>query len=144
MNSVYEHVLTFKKKFPSTVTWHRLKKHCDVVEKHLNPGEEVLYAFAGQKNDNPLDLFSTSVIALTNKRILIGQKRVLFGYVLNSITPELYNDMQVYEGLIWGRIVIDTIKEKVVISNLSKAALIEIETKISSFMMEKKEKYETK
>ena len=71
---------------------------------------------------------------------MIGQKRVLFGYVLNSITPDLYNDMQVYEGLLWGKIVIDTIKEKIVISNLSKTALVEIETVISTFMMAKKGK----
>ena len=141
MASVYEHVMNFKKKFPKTVTWHRLKKHSDVVERHLNPGEEVLYAFAGQKNDNPLDFFSTSVICLTNKRILIGQKRVLFGYSLSSITPDLFNDMQIYRGIFWGKITIDTIKEVVIITNLDKNSLPEIETNISEFMMKEKQKY---
>ena len=69
---------------------------------------------------------------------MIGQKRVFFGYVLNSITPELYNDMQVYKGLIWGKIVIDTVKENIVISNLSKDSLVELETQISQFMMDAK------
>ena len=74
MGVVYDKVKEFKKKYPGTVTWWRLKKHSKVVEMHLNPGEEVLYTFAGQKNDNPFDLWSTSVIAITNKRIIIGRK----------------------------------------------------------------------
>ena len=49
--------------------------------------------------------------------------------------------MQVYSGLIWGKVTIDTIKEKVVITNLSKDSLREIETEISEFMMEEKKKY---
>ena len=79
-----------------------------------------------------------------NKRLLIGQKRVLFGYALSSITPDLYNDMQVYQGLFWGRIVIDTVKEQIVISNLSKKSLIEIETKITEFMMDEKKRLHNK
>ena len=142
MKSVFEQVMDFKKKYPRTVTWKkRLKKHCEVIERHLNPGEEVIYAFAGQKNEHPLDFFSTSVIALTNKRILIGQKRVLFGYSLNSITPDLFNDMQIYRGIYWGKITIDTVKEVIVLTNLDKKSLTEIETNISEFMMKEKQKY---
>ncbi len=137
--SCYEKVKEWKKKYSSTVAF-RLFQNANVVEQHINPDEKLEYIFAGQKNDSPFDFFQTAVIALTDKRILIGQKRVLFGYVLNSITPDLYNDMQVYEGLLWGKIVIDTIKEKIVISNLSKTALVEIETVISTFMMAKKGK----
>lgn len=47
-NGVYEKILNFKRKYPSTIAW-RLKAHSKVVEKHLNQGEKVLYAFAGQK-----------------------------------------------------------------------------------------------
>ena len=141
MGVVYEKVKEFKKRYPGTVTWWRLKKHSAVVERHLNPGEEVLYAFAGQKNDNPFDLWSTSVIALSNKRILIGRKRMLFGYMFQTITPDMFNDMEVYQGIIWGKLTIDTIKEEIVITDLSKKCLPEIETKISEFMMEEKKKY---
>ena len=49
--------------------------------------------------------------------------------------------MQVYSGLIWGKITIDTAKEVVVITNLAKDSLREIETEISEFMMEEKKKY---
>ena len=129
----------FKKKYPSTVAW-RIKENARIVDMHVNPDEEVSYAFVGQKNDSFVDFFETAAIAITNERILIGQKRVLFGYSLSSITPDLYNDMKVYEGIFWGKIIIDTVKEVIVISNLSKDSLVEIETEISSFMMKAKAK----
>ena len=44
-------------------------------------------------------------------------------------------------GIIWGKITIDTVKEEVIITNLSKKSLPEIETSISEFMMEEKKKY---
>ena len=139
MGIVYDKVKEFKSKYSGGVAW-RVKKHCSVIEMHLNPGEEVLFAFTGQRNDNFWDMISTCVFALTNKRILIGQKRV-FGYYLSSITPDLFNDLQVTQGLIFGRIVIDTIKEQVVLTNLDKHSLPEIETVVSEFMMKEKQKY---
>ena len=141
--SCYELAKEFKKKFPSTVAW-RIFQNSKVIDEHVNPDETVTYAFVGQKNESPLDIFQTCAVAITDKRLLIGQKRVLFGYALSSITPDLYNDMKVTQGILWGRIIIDTVKERVVISNLSKDALIELETVISSFMMEEKKKYDSK
>lgn len=140
MKSVYERVLEFKYNYPTTIAW-RLKQNANIVQKHLNPGEEVLYVFAAQKNNNPLDILSTAVVALTNQRILIGRKRVVFGYFLDSITPDMFNDLKVLNGIIWGKIHLDTVKEFVTLSNISKKALKEIETRISSFMMEEKKKY---
>lgn len=140
MGTVYQKALEFKQKYPMTVGW-RLKKNSEVVEKHLNPGEKVLYVFVAQKNDNPLDIISTAVVALTNERILIGRKRVVMGYFLDSITPDMFNDLKILSGIIWGKVYIDYVKEFVTLSNISKNALSEIETKISSFMMEQKKKY---
>lgn len=140
MRVVYDQIKAFNKKYGSSVMW-RIKKHSAVIEKHLNPGEEVKYAFAGQLNDNPLNIYCTVAVALTNKRILIGQKNILFGYSLNAITPDLFNDMQIKEGIIWGKITIDTAKEVLTITNLSKNSLDEIETNISEFMMKEKQKY---
>lgn len=68
------------------------------------------------------------VVALTSERILIGRKRVVMGYFLTSITPDLFNDLKVSGGLIWGKVYIDTAKEFVTLSNISKPALVEIET----------------
>lgn len=138
--SVYKRVLKFKEKYPSTIGW-RLKQNSSIVEMHLNPDEEVRYAFIAQKNDNPFNIFSSAVVALTNKRVLIGRKRVIIGYFLNSITPDMYNDLKISSGVIWGKVYIDTIKELVTLTNIDKEALTEIETQITSYMMEEKKKY---
>ena len=68
MRNVYEMTLRFKNKYPTTVAW-RLKQNSSVIQKHLNDGEEVLYVFAAQKNDNPFNIIGTAVIAITNQRI---------------------------------------------------------------------------
>ena len=142
MESMYEQAMKFKRKYPSTITHHRIKKHAAIIERHLNPGETVSYVFVAQKNAKVWDFFETSVIAVTNERLLIGQKRVLFGYFLSSVTPDLYNDLRVHSGIIWGSVTIDTVKERIYLSNISKAALPEIETNITSFMMEAKKNYD--
>lgn len=141
MGKVYDQVCMYKAKYPKTITWFRLRKHSRVIEEHLNNDEEPLYTFAGQKNDNPLDILSTCVICLTNKRLLIGQDHFLVGYTLNSITPDMFNDLEVYEGILFGKITIDTIKETVIITNLDKSCLSEVQNAISNFMMEEKKKY---
>ncbi len=138
--SVYEEVLRFKQKYPMTIGW-RLRKNSAIVEKHMNPDEELIYAFIAQKNDSSFNIFGSAVVALTNKRILIGRKRVVFGYFLNSITPDMYNDLKIASGIIWGKVYIDTIKEFVTLSNVANDALTEIETEITSYMMEEKKKY---
>ena len=137
----YDLAISFCRKFPMGVYWWRVRKHAAIVEQHLNPGEKVTYAFVGQKNNNFFDFFSTSVIAITNKRILIGRKRVFFGYFLTVITPDLFNDLSVYSGIIWGKVEIDTVKEQVYLTNLDKKSLTEIETKVTEFMMKEKKKY---
>ena len=135
MGKVYKYALRFKNKYPMTVAW-RLKQNAAVIEKHLNPDEEVLYAFVAQKNDNPFDIVGTGVVALTNKRILIGRKRVVFGYFLDSITPDMFNDLKIKGGLLWGKVYIDTLNELVVLSNIANSALPEIETRLSTYMIE--------
>lgn len=140
MNDVYEKALEFKKKFPKTLVF-RLKKHCGIIEKHLNPGEKVLYVFCGQKNYSSFMFINSCAIALTNKRIIIGQKRILWGYFFTMITPDMYNDLKVKKNIIWSDIEIDTIKENVYLSNLDPKGAIEVETTITEFMMSEKKKY---
>ena len=139
-NHVYEKLVEFKKQFPMTISW-RLKKHAQIIETHLNPGEQIKYAFAAQKNNNPFDIITTYAVVLTNKRILLGTKRLLFGYFFTAITPDLFNDLKVEMGLIWGKVRIDTIKEEVYLSNIQREALDDIETKITEYMMREKRKY---
>lgn len=140
MKSAYEFALEFKKRHPMTIGW-RIKQNASVIDRHINSDEHVLYAFIGQKNNNPFNLWNSAVVAITNKRILIGRKRVVIGYFLNAITPDMFNDLKVTSGVIWGKIYIDTIKEFVVVSHLSKSSLDEIESAVSSYMMEEKKKY---
>ncbi len=139
MTKCYEMVCSFKKKYPLTIAF-RLAKHCEIIEKHLNPDEEILYAFPAQKNSSVLEIFYTNVVALTNKRILIATKRVLWGYFFVTITPDMFNDLTVRKGLIFGSVMIDTIKERVSLSNIDPSALPEIETIITEYMMEEKKK----
>ena len=140
MGDTYERLLNFKKRFRGTISW-RLKAHAKVIDKHLNPDEEVLYIFAAQKGLSSLELFNTYAIAVTNKRILLVQKRLLFGYMLVSITPDMFNDLTVSSGIIWGKVIIDTVKEVVTFSNVSKKAIYEIETQVTEMMMREKQKY---
>ena len=137
---VYSRVLKFKKRNKGTIAW-RLKAHSKVIEKHLNPGEDVIYAFAGQKGFSSFEMFNTYVIVVTNKRLLLAQKRVFFGYLFLSVTPDMFNDLTVSSGIIWSKVIIDTIKEVMTISNISKSAVSEIETAITETMMNEKKKY---
>ena len=138
--NVCEMVNEFIKKYPMTIAW-RVKKHSKVVEKFLNPDEEVKFAFAAQKNDSTKDIFNTYVVALTNKRIILGRKRLFFGFFYTSITPDMFNDLTVKMGIVWGKIYIDTVKELVVLSNIDPKALDSIETNITEYMMNEKKKY---
>ncbi len=139
----YNRVSEFLKKYPLTIAF-RLNQHVKILDKHLNEGEEIFYVFPAQKNPNVFDIFSTCVIAFTNKRILIAQKRVVPGYRINSITPDLFNDFQVYKGLIFGKVDIDTVKEMVQLSNLDPRSLVEIETNLSEYLLTMKPKFVNK
>jgi len=138
--NIYEMAKEFKKKYPLTVAW-RLKKNSMIVQKFLNPGEKVKYVFVGQKNEKWYDFTSTCVVALTNQRILIGRKRVVFGYFVDSITPDMFNDLKVNSTIIWGRVIIDTINELVILSNISKKAMPELKTRVSTYIVEQKKKF---
>ncbi len=137
---VYELVKNFKNKYPMTIAW-RLKAHSKIIEKHMNDGENLLYAFAGQKGETYHDLIHTYIVAVTDKRLIIGHKRLFFGYFCVSITPDLFNDLTVDAGLIWGKVIIDTLSEQVAITNVDNKCLAEVETAITSYMMEAKKEF---
>lgn len=134
---IYKLALRFKRKYPNTIAL-RLKKHSQVVKNILDKDEKVLYVFCGQRNDVHHLLFDSCVVALTSKRIIIGEKRAFFGYYVITVSPELFNDLKIISGLFWGRIEIDTVKENIFISNIDKKALNEIETNVNNIMYENK------
>ena len=45
-------------------------------------------------------------------------KRLIFGYFFRMITPEMFNDLTIKNGILWGKVIIDTVKEEVVLSNI--------------------------
>ena len=141
-NEVYKSVLDFKRRHSTTIAW-RLKAHSRIVEEHLNNDETVLYSKKKKKGLSPFDIASTYVVVVTEKRIILAQKRLFFGYFYYSITPDLFNDLTIKMGLIWGKVIIDTVKETVTLSYVSKDALQEIETVISKYMLQKKRMFET-
>lgn len=138
INSIWERAKEFKKRYPMTIAW-RLRKNAKIVEKHLRQDEKVFYVFAAQKNNHPLDIMSTAVIAITNQRIAIGRKRVLFGYFFDSVTPDLFNDLKILSGVVWGKLHIDTVKEFITLSNIDKRALPELEEIITDCLSKRKE-----
>lgn len=137
---VFEMARNFRHRYPITIAW-RLRRNSSVIEKHLNPGERIKYLFVGQKNNKFYDIFSTGIIVITNERIMIGRKKVTPGYYFDSIMPYMYNDLNIRAGIIWGTVKIDTIKEEIIITNIDKKALPEVETNISKNMMLLKKKY---
>ena len=70
---IYQQAKNFKKKYHLSIAW-RIKHHCKVIAKHLNPGEEVLYTFCAQRNDISWNFINTCVVCLTSRRIIIGKK----------------------------------------------------------------------
>ncbi len=141
-NIIYNKIKDFKKRYPGTISW-RLKAHSKVAAQHVNDDEEILYAFAAQKLPSVFNITSTYAIVLTDKRILLAQKRLLFGYFYYTITPDMFNDLTLKMGIFWGRVVIDTVKETVNLTFISKKALREIETVLSKYMMQQKRQYES-
>ena len=138
-NKIYEEVKKFKKKYPLTIAF-RLKSHAKIAAKFIDADEEVKYVFAAQKNYHSYDIVNTNVIVLTNKRLIVVTKRLVFGYFFRMITPDMFNDLTIKKGLIWGKVIIDTIKEKVILTNIDSNALAEIDDNITMHMLEEKKK----
>jgi hypothetical protein len=141
-DGIYKEASEYLKRYPMTLAW-RIRQHSKVISKHLNKDEDVYYVFPAQKNPDSLNIFSTCLIALTNKRILLAQKRVLWGYNMTSITPDMFNDFELSKGLIFGKLDIDTVKEVIRLSNIDSKALVEIETNLSEYILEIKPKNDT-
>ena len=133
-----EQITNFKRKYPLTIGW-RLEKNSRVILEHLHDDEVMKYACYAQKNKSSFNIFGTCIVAITNKRLIIGRDRVVIGYFFDTITPDMFNDLKIRTGIIFGRVIIDTVKELVILSNISKSALAEIEEEITSGMIELKD-----
>lgn len=138
--NVYESCKSFLKKYPGTIAWN-VKKHCSIIEKHINEDEVVLFAFASQKDASLAMPFYTTVVAFTNKRMLLGRKRCFGRYFYTSITPDMLNDFEIRTNILFGSVEIDTVKEHFTMNCLNKNSLTEIEDALSKYMVDEKLKY---
>ena len=137
---IYRRVKEFKRKYPMTIAF-RLRAHAKIVSKFIGSDEEIKYVFVAQKNYQSYEIINTNIIVLTDKRLVVATKRLLFGYFYRVITPDMFNDLTIKTNIIWGKVIIDTIKEKIILSNIDPNALPEIEENVSNVMMEEKKKY---
>lgn len=137
---IYKRVKEFKRKYPKTVAF-RLKAHAKVASQFIGEDEEVKYVFAAQKNFKSYEIINTNIVVLTDKRLVVATKRLIFGYFIKMITPDMFNDLTIKEGIIWGKVIIDSVKEKVVLSNIDPKALSEIDDNITMTMIEEKKEY---
>ena len=136
-NIIYEKAKEFKKRYPKTIAF-RIKAHSKVAQKFIGKDEEIKYVFLAQKNVHSLDFVNTNIVVLTDKRIIVATKRLVFGYFFRMITPDMFNDLTIKHGILWGKVIIDTIKEKVILSNIDQDALAEIDDNVTMYMLEKK------
>lgn len=119
-----------------TANW-RLK-HFKVVENQLKEDEEVLVAFIGLKNYESLSKHEQNwAYAITNKRIIIGQKG-LIGEKVDVISLRDLNDVSFKKGMIYGILTIDTIKEKFNVG-LDKISATSIHELVTNTLMDLKE-----
>ncbi len=140
---IYRQAKKFRRKHPLTIAF-RLKAHSKILAKHLNDGEKIRYVFAAQKGPSSYDIVSTYVIAITDRRIMIARKRLLFGYFFLAITPDMFNDIKVKMGIVWAKIEIDTVKEFIILSNVQSSAASEIETAVTQYVLREKKKFKKK
>lgn len=137
---IYKRVKEFKRKYPKTVAF-RLKAHAKVASQFIGEDEEVKYVFAAQKNFKSYEIINTNIVVLTDKRLVVATKRLVFGYFVKVITPDMFNDLTIKDGIVWGKVIIDSIKEQVILSNIDPKALSEIDDNITMTMIEEKKEY---
>ena len=138
-NTIYQKAKRFLLRYPFTVAF-RVRAHAKVASEFVGADEEIKYVFVAQKNFNSWDFLNTNIIVLTDKRLIVATKRLVFGYFFRMITPDMFNDLTIKKGIIWGKVIIDTISEKVVLSNIDCGALAEIDDNITMYMLEQKKK----
>lgn len=85
--------------------------HFQVIQHNLLSDERVLMTFIGLHNYiSPTQHDGNFAYAITNKRIIMAQKQVVVGEILQTVYFDNINDIT-YHSKLYGVITIDTIKE---------------------------------
>lgn len=108
---------TVENKYGTGTMKSATKKHFEVIEDQLHDDEVVLMSFVGLHEQEGVNLNGSFAYAITNKRLILGQKGVLGRSKSKSILMEHLNDVTVQNGIVWRNIEIDTIKDHFVIKN---------------------------
>lgn len=101
------------KNYSISTPW--LQKHITVAYNQLAPNEDVKLCFCGFyniKSVTDVGLGTISVYLITNKRLIIANKKIL-GEFLKIINLDNINDFHKNKALAWGYINIDTFKENI-------------------------------
>lgn len=97
-------------------------KHFKVLQDNLIRGEKVLMTFIGLHNYKSTTKHDSNyAYAITNKRILFGQKS-LAGEKFKAVNHERINDISFEKGMVFGVLTIDTPQEKFSIALDSQSA----------------------
>ncbi|MFD1863043.1 PH domain-containing protein [Planococcus chinensis] len=108
-------------------------KHFKVLQDNLIHGEKVLMTFIGLHNyQSTTKHDSNYAYAITNKRILFGQKS-LTGEKFKAVNHERINDITFNKGMVFGVLTIDTPQEKFNIA-LDKASASSINSEIHAVL----------
>ena len=83
-------------------------KHFGVIASQLEPGEDVRMAFIGLHNQNGMKNDGYYAYAVTNKRFLMGQKK-LAGQDLATVMLPQITDVTTSTGLLLGTVTINTL-----------------------------------
>lgn len=86
------------------------QKSFEVVAKNLMPDEEALICFIGLHYSSPEHHCGNFAYAITNKRLILGQKKVI-GETVQFINLDNINDITLSTNAIYGYITFDTYKE---------------------------------
>ncbi|MBD8036747.1 PH domain-containing protein [Solibacillus sp. A46] len=87
-------------------------KHFKVLQDNLIRDEKVLMTFIGLHNYNSVTKHDSNyAYAITNKRILFGQKSMT-GEKFKAVNHERINDISFEKGMVFGVLTIDTPQEK--------------------------------
>lgn len=112
-------------------------KHFKLIEENLGAGEEVLLAFIGLHNYVSMSKHDGNfAFAMTNKRILMAQKRVI-GQVVQSVLYDKLNDITFSTGMMIGMLHVDTIGEGFNVA-LDKAQAKNIYNSVQEIFMSRK------
>lgn len=86
-------------------------KHFSLIEQALNADEQIIMCFIGLHNYDSSNHDSNFAYAITNKRIIMAQQKVI-GQNFQTVSLENVNDVSMSTSLLMGVITVDTIKEK--------------------------------